>query len=443
MEIKRFYDEALAHASYAITTGEELILVDPGRDPRQYLDYAAENGLTINSILETHPHADFISSHVEFATEHQATIFINPKAEPEYDYKPLDHEQTLTIGDITFKALFTPGHSPDHNSYLLLDENDQPKAIFTGDALFIGDVGRPDLREGAGNQQVSKEELAEMMYDTVNDVFRPLPDDLQIYPAHGAGSLCGKNMSDELTSDLKQQKDNNWAFQIKDKGEFVKEFLNGQAFIPHYFPHDVKMNLEVIASFGAAVNDIPIVKKPLEDCIIVDCRSEEDFKKGHYDGAINIQYGEKAKFETWLGSLIKPDEDFCLVAGSFEELQYAIQRVCKIGYERNCRGGIDYHDTGEQQEPLLDVDEFANDTESYTIVDIRNQSEFEDGKFFEHAINIPLPELRERTDEVPTDKPIVVHCAGGYRSAAGSSILSKELPDATVYDLSDDVERFK
>ena len=446
MNIEQIYDKALAHGSYAIESKGEVALVDPGRDPQPYIDFAKKHNGKIVAVFETHPHADFASSHIEFQQKFGATIYINPKVGVSYDFTPMEDGDEVKIGEVTIRALFTPGHSPDHNSYLLLDEQGRQKAVFTGDSLFIGDVGRPDLREGAGNLKVGRKELAEMMYDTVNTIFADMPDEVLVYPAHGAGSLCGKNMSDALYSTIGEQKKENWAFQLKEKQAFVNSFLDGQPFIPKYFPYDVELNRQGADPMEESVRKVKrLANADLleEGILIVDARSQEAFKEGHLKGAINIQDKEGDKFETWLGSLVGPKESFYLVAADEKALESAITRAAKIGYEKLIKGALVHPDNAPEKSSELDVEDFKAHPDRYTIVDIRNKSEVAGGKYFETALNIPLPELRDRISEIKTDKPVVVHCAGGYRSAAGSSILENRLNGVEVYDLSEAVNEFK
>ncbi|MDH3709547.1 MAG: MBL fold metallo-hydrolase, partial [Cyclobacteriaceae bacterium] len=232
MKIEQFYDKALAHGSYAILSEGQVALVDPGRDPQPYQEYAEAHNASITAIFETHPHADFASSHLEFYQKHGATIYINSKVGVSYPHQVMDDGDEVQIGKITIKALFTPGHSPDHNTYLLIDEQGKYHSVYTGDSLFVGDVGRPDLREGAGNIQMEREKLARMMYKTLKEVFEPLDDDVLVYPAHGAGSLCGKHMSEDTYSTIGREKKENWAFQVDDEQVFVNTLLEDQPFIP-------------------------------------------------------------------------------------------------------------------------------------------------------------------------------------------------------------------
>lgn len=445
MKVKQFYDKALGHGSYAILSKGEVALVDPGRDPQPYLDFAKSNGAHITKIFETHPHADFTSCHLELHKKLGARIYINPKVGVSYPHEPMEDGDEVKLGAVTIRALFTPGHSPDHNSYLLLDEQGKPHSVYTGDSLFVGDVGRPDLREGAGNIQMKREGLAKMMYQTMKQVFEPMDDDVIVYPAHGAGSLCGKQMNDETFSTIGEEKKHNWAFQIDSEEMFINSLLDDQPFIPKYFPADVEMNRAGVAGYQEGIDAVPRLESgsALDPGItIVDTRPQLLFKAGHAQGALNIQQGEK--FETWLGSILAPDEKFYLLAENQQELESVISKTAKIGYEKNIAGAmVPAGDQFEFSGDLIDINGFKQNPEDYFIVDIRNQSEFRTGKFFDHAHNFPLHELRERVGEISTDKPLVVHCAGGYRSAAGYSILSAELPDHKVYDLSEAVKEFE
>jgi glyoxylase-like metal-dependent hydrolase (beta-lactamase superfamily II)/rhodanese-related sulfurtransferase len=445
MNIQHFYDDALAQGSFAIESNGEVALVDPSRDINPYVDFAKKHNAKIVAVFETHPHADFISSHLELKEKLGLDIYINEKVGVSYDFENMNHGDEVKVGNVTFRALFTPGHSPDHNSYLLIDEDGKQHGVFTGDSLFVGDVGRPDLREGAGNIQVSKKELAGMMFDTINDVFSTLDDNTVVYPAHGPGSLCGKNMSSDLTSTIAKEKSDNWAFHIKDKGEFVEAFLDGQKFIPKYFPNSVEVNRKGAQTLEEAVKSVKR-EKGIEipaDAIVIDARDGEAFRNGHVKGAINIQNGEKDKFETWLGSIVGPNEKFYLIGEDEKQLDFAIYRAAKIGYETNIISGVVDPQNATERESDLNLDDFKSNPDKYTIIDIRNASEVEGGKFFDNAINIPLPDLRDKFSEVPNDKPVVVHCAGGYRSAAGASILSKLKENTEVYDLSEAVKEFQ
>ncbi len=250
-------------------------------------------------------------------------------------------------------------------------------------------------------------------------------------------------MGPETSSTIGKEKEQNWAFKIEEEDKFVEALLADQPFVPQYFPYDVEVNREGASAFRESLKNIPRLGTEEVDSSlpIVDVRSEDDFKQGHIAGAINIQ--ENGKFETWLGSLIEPEKPFYLVVASEEQLDQALHRAAKIGYETHVKGVVIVHQPLAEKSPSLDVDHFKSKPEDYTIVDIRNTSETQGDKLFNNAVNIPLPELADRVSEVDASKPVVVHCAGGYRSAAGSSILEKELPEATVYDLSETVKEFQ
>ena len=444
MKIKQFYDQGLAHGSYGIVSQGQMALVDPGRDPQPYLDFAEQNNAKIVAVLETHPHADFASSHLEFHEKYGATIYVNPRVGVQYPHVGLEDGDEIPLGELVLKTLFTPGHSPDHNSYLLIDPEGNPHSIFTGDSLFVGDVGRPDLREGAGNLQVQREGLAKMMYHTINNVFKELPDHVTVYPAHGAGSLCGKNMSDDTSSTMGREKSQNWAFQIKEEVDFIKALLEDQPFIPKYFPYDVEINRTGVVSMEESLQQVPMLRSVEQmepQVLIIDTRPQQEFKTGHLPGAINLQDG--GKFETWLGSIVAPQEMFYLVASDKQSLQQVVNKSAKIGYESFIKGAVISAANGRASS-LLDLEDFKQHPEKFTILDIRNTSEFAAGSMFAQALNIPLPELRERVGELPNDKPIVVHCAGGYRSAAGSSIVSNSMNNKlVVYDLGEAIKDFQ
>ena len=442
MNIKQFEYKPLAHFSYAIVSEGKMAVIDPERNPEQYYAFAKANNAEIVAVIETHPHADFVSSHLEIYKETGATIYNSEKLGADYPHQFFDEGETISLESITLKAINTPGHSPDSITIIATEGNET--VLFTGDTLFIGDVGRPDLREKAGNMKAKREELAEMMYETITNKFKNLPDDAIVYPAHGAGSLCGKNLSDAASSTLGNERMGNWAFKEQSKEEFMSTILDGQPFIPHYFGYDVDMNKRGANDLKPSIEKVLFAENTTAEGLIVDVRDEATFKKGHLRGSINIQaVSENAKFETWLGSIVEPTEEFTLVIDNKENKDVLLHRVAKIGYEKLLEKVITLSEENLITNEKLDLGDFKKNPDNYTIVDIRNTSEVEEGKFFESAISHPLNELRETASEIPTDKPIVVHCAGGYRSAAGSSILQKNLSEVTVYDLSDDIEQFK
>lgn len=444
MKIKQFEDKGLAHFSYAILSEDkkQIILVDPARDPKPYYEWASAEGAKITGVIETHPHADFLSSHLEIRQTTGATIYTGKLVGADYPHQTYDEGDVIELGEVKLKALHTPGHSPDGIS-IVAETGGKDKAVFTGDTLFIGDVGRPDLREKAGNIMAKREELARRMYHSTREKLMKLDDDVVVFPAHGAGSLCGKALSDAQSSTIGAEKTGNRALQPMSEEEFVKVLLEDQPFIPKYFGYDVALNKQGAPALQSSLAEVKRLDKnatPEPGALVIDGRPQEQFKKGHIKGAINIQNG--SKFETWLGSIVSPDERYYLLAGSEDELEELIRKAAKIGYELLIAGAFVFDKVAGKTSDRFDPLAFKQNQKNYTIVDIRNTNEVKAGKFFGEAINIPLPELRERAGEIPTDKPVVVHCAGGYRSAAGSSILESRLPVNTL-DMSEAVNKLK
>ena len=446
MIIKQFEDKPLAHYSYAILSGNKMALVDPSRNPAPYYDFAEENDARIVAVFETHPHADFVSSHLQLKNETGATLFTSKLVGADYEHTGFDDGDEFKMGSITFSAINTPGHSPDSISIYANDDKDN-HAVFTGDTLFIGDVGRPDLREKAGNMKAKREELAKAMYSTMQNKYNALPNKTIVYPAHGAGSLCGKNMSSDSSSTIGNERMGNWAFKTLTEAEFVNHILADQPFIPSYFGFDVDINKIGAEPMEKALGKIPFlfeVSSLEKDVLGVDSRDETNFKKGHLPNSINIMArNENDKIETWLGAIVQPNEPFYLVIDSHKDRQQVLQRIAKIGYEKQLLAVVTLANTVAEKSDELNFEKFKENPGDYTIVDIRNTSEFKEGKFFENAINLPLNDLRNSISKIPLDKPIVVHCAGGYRSAAGSSIIAKELPESNVLDLSEKINDFK
>lgn len=445
MKIEQFKDGPLAHYSYAIVSDGEMALVDPTRNPMQYYRFAEENNAKITAVFETHPHADFVSGHLQIHNETGAKIYVSEKVGVSYSHEAFDEGQTLQVGKVTIRPLHTPGHSPD--SLTFVAEEDGETALFTGDTLFIGNVGRPDLREKAGNMTAKRVELAKAMYQTMQTKFNDLPDEALVYPAHGAGSLCGKNMSASPSSTLGDERKGNWAFKDQTEEEFVEELLKDQPFIPSYFGFNVDLNRQGANNVQQEKYKVPLkigVDKVEEGVTVVDARSGENYKKGHLPNSINIMSrSESDKFETWLGAIIEPNEAFYLVVNSVEDIDELLERTAKIGYEKQVKAIVTLSNEVSRSSDQFDLEDFRKNKDNYTIVDIRNESELAEGKIFEDSVGIPLNELRNKADELPKDKPFVVHCAGGYRSAAGSSILENKFKDQKVFDLGEAIKDFK
>lgn len=444
MKIHQIYDKGLAHASYAIVSEGEMAVVDPARDPQPYYDYAAEQQAKIVAVIETHPHADFISSHFEIHTQTGATIYASSKIGALYPHKGFDKGDRLKIGELTLEAFNTPGHSPDSISILVVDKGGRQHSVFTGDTLFVGDVGRPDLREKGGDMESMRENLARQMYQSTRKVLMQLERDVTVYPAHGAGSLCGKNLSSDLSSTIGREIDTNYALQQMPEEQFVGKLLEDQPFIPKYFKNSVELNKKGAAPFRESIERVKRMtadEKPEKGVLIIDSRSQLQYKNAHLPNSINLMDG--LKFETWLGSIVAPDEHFYLLADNEETLESLIRKSAKIGYESNIKGAMVAAKPGEQHSRMVNIEHFKANPEAYHILDIRNAGEVQEGKIFEKAQAIPLHELRERANEIPAEKPLMVHCAAGYRSAAGSSILENLLHNVEVYDLGEAIKEFK
>jgi glyoxylase-like metal-dependent hydrolase (beta-lactamase superfamily II)/rhodanese-related sulfurtransferase len=445
MKIEQFEDKGLAHFSYAILSecAREIVLIDPARNPQPYYDYAQANAAKIVAVIETHPHADFVSSHLEIARHTGATIRVSQLLGADYAHEPFDEGQAFAVGKLTFRALNTPGHSPDSISIVLSREG-RDEAVFTGDTLFIGDVGRPDLRENAGNLTAKREALARQLYHSLRDKLMPLAGTVRVYPAHGAGSLCGKALSGASSSTIADERYGNPMLRSMSEDAFVEELLAGQPFIPKYFGYNVALNKAGAPAYAPSVQQVPRLAPGTTlrpGAVVIDTRPEAEFKKGHAGGAINLQQG--GKFETWLGSIVGPEESFYLIAADEATREDLIQKTAKIGYESFLKGTLIGTPATAATLPALDVEQFRQHPEQYTIVDIRSPAEHRDEPIFAGALNIPLPELRERARQIPAEKPVVVHCAGGYRSAAGASIVAVARPGTAVLDLSEAVKSFQ
>jgi hydroxyacylglutathione hydrolase len=341
MQIKQWEDENLAQFSYGILSDcdKKLVLIDPARNPRPYIDFAKENDAEIIGVIETHPHADFVSSHLELHHVTGATIYASSAVGAAYPHKALDEGDTISFGKIKLSALHTPGHSPDSLS-ILLEHDGKQKAVFTGDTLFIGDCGRPDLRSDGGDAKAAADKLARQMYDSLCNKLMVLHEDVIVYPAHGAGTLCGKALSKANSSTIGEEKGTNWSLQEQSEEEFVKSLLAEQPSVPAYFPYDVELNKKGAAPFiesvdkvkaGASIRPEKLRQINTENLWVIDVRDQKAYKQGHLSHSINLMEGEK--FDTWLGSIIKPGERFYLVGKDLDQIKEMIARTAAIGYE--------------------------------------------------------------------------------------------------------------
>ncbi|MEP6921658.1 MAG: MBL fold metallo-hydrolase [bacterium] len=436
MYFKQFYLGCLAHASYLIGSEGEAVVVDPQRDVDQYIDEAAANDLTIKYVIETHLHADFVSGHRELAERTGAEIVFSEKAGATFPHRQVKDNEELNVGQLNLKVMETPGHTPESISVLVSDPNipDQPSKILTGDTLFVGDVGRPDL---AGGKGYTPQVMAGMMYDTLHNRLLKLPDETEVYPAHGAGSMCGRNMSKETSSTIGEQRRLNYALQPMSKDEFVRMMTTDLSDAPAYFSRDAEMNRQ-----GASALDVlprPPALTPAEvhelaalGHLVLDVRSAAEFGAGHIPGAVNI--GLAGQFAIWAGSLIPLTTSIVLVTESEEKVAEAQKRLARVGIESvkgYLDGGIEsWRKEARQTVTQISVDDLhklLRKEKELQIIDVRRPAEYQSGHV-PRAHSVELSHLHERLAGMTLDpgKPTAVICAGGYRSSAASSLLQKQ-----------------
>ena len=433
MIIEQIYTGCLAQGAYYIESNGEVAIIDPLREVQDYIDRATKNKANIRYIFETHFHADFVSGHVTLAEKTKAKIIFGPNAETKFDSYEATDGEIFTLGDITITAMHTPGHTMESTTYLLKDKNGKDIAIFTGDTLFLGDVGRPDL---AQKSSMSQEDLAATLYDSLRNKIMPLGNDVIVYPAHGAGSACGKNLSKETVGTLGDQKKHNYALR-KDmtKEEFIKEVTQGLLPPPAYFPLNVALNKEGYKSIdeviktGAkalSVDDFELVANETE-AIIIDVRHQFEFVKGFIPQSIFIGLG--GTFAPWVGALIKDiNQPILLVVPDHMEKE-TITRLSRVGFDNvlgYLSGGFEaWKTSGKEIDTLQSVSaEFlAQQIHKDAIVfDVRKPGEYE-AEHIENVPSTPLDFLNDHISEFPTNKDFYVHCAGGYRSVIAASIL--------------------
>lgn len=438
MKIHQFVDSGLAHFSYAVISEGDMAVIDPTRNPQPYYDLAEQEGARITTVIETHPHADFVSSHAEIAATTGAMIYVSGRIKPEYSFRNVNDGDLVKLGEIWLRILETNGHSPDSISIVAVDEKGKDQAVFTGDTLMIGDVGRPDLRENGVEAETDRRKLAVEMYHTLYDKLLKLDDDVVVYPAHGGGSLCSRTASSSIQSTIGAEKRNNPSLKPMDEADFVDYLVAGQPFVPKYFSYNVRMNRKGAPAFEPSIAAVPSLASsgqiPIK-ALIIDTRPAANFNRGHLDGAINLMLGDK--FETWLGSIIEPAEGFYIVAANKHMASIALEKAAKIGYELFAKGIYTGPIPAEGIRQTMPLTE--NSPENFTVVDVRNPSEIQNLPLFENSIRIPLYEIRERWREVPQTKPIIVHCAAGYRSAAASSILARFIKSVPIYDAGESI----
>ena len=423
MQFKQFYLGCLAHASYYIGSEGEAAVIDPQRDVRQYLDEAQANSQKIKYIIETHSHADFVSGHIELAKKTGAQIIYGERANTEFPTLKVKDGDELRVGKVKLKFLETPGHTPEGITILAENTEDasEPLKMFTGDTLFIGDVGRPDL---IGSKGFTAEQMAEMLYDSLHEKILPLPNETEVYPAHGAGSLCGKSLSKETWSTLGEQRRMNYALKPMSKEEFIKIVAADQPEVPAYFPKSAAQNLKG----SAALEDLPkperLSSAEIEnfDGIILDVRVNKEYGAGHIPNSINIGLG--GQFASWAGTMIPIGTPIAIAAATEAQVDEAFMRLARVGHE-TVKGFILLDDyAGEkktvEQIPVEKVKERL--TDDIQFVDVRRVAEHAGGHA-PNTINIPLDKLPDEIDRLNPDKPTFVICQGGYRSSLGTSIL--------------------
>ena len=435
MKIEQIYTGCIAHAAYYLESNGEVAIFDPLREVQPYIDRANENNAKVKYVFETHFHADFVSGHLDLAKKTGATIVYGPTAKPGFEALVAEDNQVFNVGACQVKVIHTPGHTMESTTYLLIDEEGSEHGIITGDTLFIGDVGRPDLAQHV-IADLTQEKLASHLYDSLRNKIMPLSDDLIVYPNHGAGSACGKKMSKETTDTLGNQKKTNYALRADmTREEFIQELLTGLTTPPGYFPKNVLMNIqgydsldEVMERGNKALNvtEFELVANETE-ALVLDTRAPEVFAKGFIPNSINI--GLDGNFAMWVGEMITDIKQEILLVTEPGREEEAIIRLSRVGYDHTIgylNGGFAaWLDAGKEYDQVgrLTAEEVAKMyAEEPIIIDVRKKSEF-DSEHLVNAINIPLNEMNKHFSSFPTEKDFVVHCAGGYRSMIAASIL--------------------
>lgn len=437
MIIKQFYLSCLAHASYLVVDERTMTaaVIDPQRDIDHYLKEAANLGATIKYVLLTHFHADFVAGHLELRDRVGARIYLGAEAGAEYDHTPLKDGDALEFGDVRLRILETPGHTPEGISIVAFDlakTGDEPQAVFTCDTLFVGDVGRPDLMASVG---VTADELAGALYDSLRLKLMVLPDETLVYPAHGAGSMCGKNLGSETFSTIGEQRRTNYALQPMSRADFKAVVTEAQPEAPAYFSHDAAMNKRDRVTLESNLDQVlraltldEVLEQRAGGAVLLDARDPADFAGAHVAGSVNI--GLNGKFATWAGTLIHPGESIVIVAEPGAEREAAM-RLGRIGLDKvvgYLDGGMSaLHSSPDHQRSIerttaADLNDRLTKTEAPVVLDVRAQGEREAGHI-DGSMHIPLPHLAKRAEEIPRDREVTVVCAGGYRSSIAVSLL--------------------
>jgi glyoxylase-like metal-dependent hydrolase (beta-lactamase superfamily II)/rhodanese-related sulfurtransferase len=434
MNIEQIYTGCLAQGAYYIESQGEVAIIDPMRETQQYIDKAQASASKIKYIFETHFHADFVSGHIDLANKTGATIVFGPGAETSYDIHSAADNEEFKLGNIIIKALHTPGHTLESTSYLLIDAQGKDHALFSGDTLFLGDVGRPDL---AIKSDLTKEDLAGMLYDSLRNKIMPLANEVIVYPAHGAGSACGKNLSKETVGSIGHEKKTNYALR-KDmtKAEFVEEVLDGIAPPPQYFAKNAMLNKSGYDNFETVLKtgNIPLSPEAFEtiantqDALVLDVRNQADFIEAHIPNSIFI--GLNGQFAPWVGALITDIKQPLLLIAPEGQSEEAVTRLSRVGYDNTLgylEGGMDAWKASDRDIDKLksiSAETFAKlaKSEDLNILDVRRDGEYK-SKRLEDAQHFALDYINSHMNEVSKDKTYHIHCAGGYRSVIAASIL--------------------
>lgn len=437
MFFKQFYLACLAHASYLIGSDGEAAVVDPQRDVDEYIAEAEAQGLKIKYVIETHLHADFVSGHQELADRTGAEIVFGEKANASFEHRAVREGEEIKLGKVRLRFIETPGHTPEGICVLVTDTevSDQPQKILTGDTLFIGDVGRPDL---AGGKGYTPQMMAEMMYDSLHGKILKLPDEVEVYPAHGAGSMCGRNMSKETSSTIGEQRKFNYALKPMTKEQFVSLMTADLPEAPAYFPRDAEINRSGARGLSELSPPQPLSPQQVSELrdqghVLLDVRSALDFGAGHVPGSVNIGLG--GQFAIWAGSLIALNASIVVIADTVAQVDESVVRLARVGIENvkgYLEGGVDnWREAGFPVDSIaqLSVNELKEKLASTTdlqVVDVRRPAEYGSGHV-PRALNAPLNTLDQTAAQLPfaKDKPTAVICAGGYRSSAAASLLEK------------------
>ena len=435
MIVEQIYTGCLAQGAYYIQSEGEVAIIDPLREVQPYIAKANRNGAKIKYIFETHFHADFVSGHLDLSKQTGASIVYGPNANPSFDCIIAKDEQVFQLGKISIKVLHTPGHTMESSCYLLIDENGHEHCLFSGDTLFIGDVGRPDLAQKLGS--ITTDDLAGFLYDSLRNKIMTLPDNLIVYPAHGAGSACGKNMSKETFDTLGNQKATNYALKPQTKEEFIAAVTDGLLPPPYYFPKNVMMNKTGIKSIDDIVNNVQALSAEAFEAaanetgaIVIDTRPAQTFKDGFIPNSINI--GIKGDFAPWIGTLITDIEQEILFVADEENIDEIITRLSRVGYDNvigYLKGGFEAWKNANKEIDTIEsisAEEFAQRFEEaqgkLIVKDVRKQTEYT-AEHVDEAMNIPLAVLSENMAEFSKTTTNYIHCAGGYRSMMACSIL--------------------